>query len=142
MQLGTYPAFLFFDRVFCFDAGLVGGTLGIDITINEFDDRHRGHVAITETGLEDADITAVALFVARAQHIKEFGDVLVLLELACGLTARVQIAAFAKRDEFSTTRRSSFAFGSVVLICSCSMSEPAMFAQSALRCSWVRFRRR
>ena len=34
------------------------------------------------------------------------------------------------------------ALGNVVLICSCSMSEPAMLAQSALRCSCVRFRRR
>ena len=32
--------------------------------------------------------------------------------------------------------------GSVVLICSCSISDPAMLAKSALRCSWVRLRRR
>ena len=34
------------------------------------------------------------------------------------------------------------ALGNVVLICSCSMSEPAMFDKSALRCSCVRLRRR
>ena len=35
-------------------------------------------------------------------------------------------------------RFSSFAFGSVVLICSCSISDEAMLANIALRCSWVR----
>ena len=38
------------------DAGAVGGTLGIDVAIDKLDDRHRGHVAVAEPGLEDADI--------------------------------------------------------------------------------------
>jgi hypothetical protein len=66
----------------------------------------------------------------------------ILLELCRRLAAGVQVAALGERDSFSTTGRSSFAFGSVVLICSCSISEPAMLANIALRCSWVRFRRR
>ena len=39
----------------------------------------------------------------------------------------------------SAMRLSSFAFGSVVLICSCSIRLEAMLANIALRCSWVRF---
>jgi hypothetical protein len=66
----------------------------------------------------------------------------VLLELRGRLAAGVQVAALGERDELVDDRTSSFALGRVVLICSCSMSEPAMLANIALRCSWVRFRRR
>src|SRR5262245_24543207 len=40
---------------------------------------------------------------------------------------------------FSTTGRRSFAFGSVVMICSCLISAAAMLANMARRCSAVRF---
>jgi hypothetical protein len=67
----------------------------------------------------------------------------VLLELRGRLAAGMQVAALGERDELSPRpARSSFALGRVVLICSCSMSEPAMLENIALRCSWVRFRRR
>src|SRR5262249_27103370 len=39
---------------------------------------------------------------------------------------------------FSTIGRRSFAFGNVVVICSCLISAAAMLANMARRCSWVR----
>src|SRR6056297_1123409 len=40
-------------HVFGSDAGLVGCALGIDIAVNEFDDRHRRHVAIAKACLQN-----------------------------------------------------------------------------------------
>src|SRR3990167_4988905 len=48
-------------------------------------------------------------------------------------------AFFAIVTYFSTIGRSSFAFGNVVVICSCLISAAAILANIALRCSWVRF---
>ncbi len=73
---------LVFGNVFCGQTGLVAGAFGIAITVDEFDDRHRRHVAIAEAGLQHADITALTVFVARAQNVEQFGDILVLLQLA------------------------------------------------------------
>jgi len=50
----------------------------------------------------------------------------------------VQVATLAERDSFSMIGRKSFAFGSVVTICSCLMSATAMLANMARRCSLVR----
>src|SRR5205085_1348966 len=46
---------------------------------------------------------------------------------------------FASVTSFSTTGRSSFAFGSVVTICSCWISAAAILANMAVRCVDVRF---
>jgi hypothetical protein len=59
---------------------LVGGALGRGVAVDEFDDRHRGHVAIAETGFQDTDIAALTVLVTRAEDREETLDVLVLLE--------------------------------------------------------------
>jgi hypothetical protein len=118
---------------------VVGGALGRGVAVDEFDDRHRRHVAIAEAGLQDADIAALTVLVARAEDGEQTLDMLVLLQLRSGLTAGVQIAALGQRDQLFDDRTQFLGFRQVVLICSCSISEPAMLANSALRCSWVRF---
>src|SRR5215467_751623 len=59
----------------------------------------------------------------------------------CDRAWRRACRSFAPRRDrvtsFSTTGRSSFALGSVVLICSCLISAAAMFANMAVRCDVV-----
>ena len=76
-----------FGGQFRFDPRLVVGAFRIGIAVDEFDDRHRRHVAIAEACLEDADIAAQTVLVTRAEHVEELGDMLVLLELSISLAA-------------------------------------------------------
>ena len=96
----------------------------------------------------------------KAKELRPIVEKLITLGKRGDLHARRQARAHLKEDQyvtklfdilgprfanviiFSMIGFSSLAFGNVVLICSCSMSEPAMFENNALRCSCVRFRRR
>jgi hypothetical protein len=82
----------------------------------------RGVVAVAEAGLQDADVAAVAVLVARAQHREELADLLHVADLADRLAARMQVAALAERHQLLDEGRSSLAFGRVVTICSCLIS--------------------
>ena len=41
--------------------------LGVDVAVDELDHRQRGVVAVAEAGLQDADIAALTVLVARAE---------------------------------------------------------------------------
>src|SRR6201996_761360 len=41
--------------------------LGVDVAVDELDNRHRGVVAVAETGLDDAGVAALAVLVAGRQ---------------------------------------------------------------------------
>jgi hypothetical protein len=47
---------------------------GVHIAVDQFDHRDRRVIAVAETGLEHAGVTAVAILVARADHLKELLD--------------------------------------------------------------------
>ena len=79
---------LVFGNLIGRDACLIVCTLRVAVAIYEFDDGHRCHVAIAEAGLQDADIATLTVFVAWAQDVEQFRDILVLLQLACSLTTR------------------------------------------------------
>ena len=76
-----------FRGFFRLDAGLVIGALRRGVAIDKLDDRHRRHVAVAEAGLQDADIAALTVLVAGAQHFEQLRNMLILLELRVGLTA-------------------------------------------------------
>src|SRR5947209_19807680 len=71
----------------------------IDIAVDEFDDTERRVVAVTEARLQDAGIAAVALFVARPEHVEELFDQRDIAHLRDRLAARMQVAALAERDQ-------------------------------------------
>src|ERR1700704_890937 len=48
--------------------------LGIDVTLDELDHRDRRVVAVAKARLHDAGIAAVAVLVARAQHVEQLLD--------------------------------------------------------------------
>src|SRR4029077_8726896 len=95
-------------------------------------------VAVAKARLHDAGIAAVALLVARTDDIKEFLDLGNIADFRNRLAAGMQPPFFPSVTSFSTIGRSSFAFGSVVMICSCLISDAAILANMASRCSAVR----
>ena len=112
--------------------------LGVDVAVDELDHGDRGVVAVAEAGLEDADIAALAVLVARAEDGEELSDLGLVADLADRLTAGMEIATLADVISFSTIGRSSLALGSVVTICSCLISAADMLANIALRWAEVR----
>src|SRR5690606_11372156 len=70
--------------------------LGIDVAIDEFDHGQRGIVAIAEAGLEDAQVAAIALLVARAENGEELGHLSLVANLRDGLATGMQVAALAQ----------------------------------------------
>ncbi len=73
--------------------------LRIDVAIDEFDHRNRRGIAVAEAGLHHAGIAAVALLVARADHVKELLDHGEVAHLRDRLAAGMQAAALAERDQ-------------------------------------------
>src|SRR5690606_1162765 len=95
------------QNLFClcsFQTGAVSCAFGRGVTVNEFDDRHRSHVAIAEAGLQDADIATLTVFVARGQNVEEFGNVFVFFESSSCLTAGMQVTALCQRDQLFDDR--------------------------------------
>src|SRR5579863_5748085 len=70
-----------------------------DVAIDQLYDRHRGGIAVAETGLEDAAIAAGARLVALGQRRHHLVGDLGVLQGGQDLTPRVQAAALAERDE-------------------------------------------
>jgi len=87
---------------------------------------------------QDARVAARARLEARPKIGEQFLDDLHVAQ-ARERPAAVGVPIFlGKRDEGSTTRRSSFAFGSVVRMVSCRSSETDMLRISACRCELLR----
>ena len=107
--------------------------------VDQRDQRHRRVVALAETALQDAQVAAVALGVARAELAEE-------LRRRCrGRAAGCRRGGGWRASRVlpsviigSTTRRSSFALGSVVLISSCVSNATAMLRNMASRWLVVR----
>ena len=108
-------------------------------TIHQFDQRHRRVVADAETHLQDAGVAARTRLVARAEFAEQ-------LDRRCrgraggrrpGACWR-RVGSLASVIIGSTTRRSSLALGTVVLMASCSSSEFIMLRSIARRCALVR----
>ena len=76
----------------------VPGALGVDIPVDEFDDRHWGAVAVTEAGLEHAGVAAAALLVARGQHVEQLTHRRIVPQKGEGAAPRVQATTLAKGD--------------------------------------------
>src|SRR4029077_402497 len=73
--------------------------LGLDIAIDELNHRDRGGIAVAEAGLHNARITAIAILVARADHLEELLDHAEIAHLRDRLAAGVQVAALAESDK-------------------------------------------
>src|SRR5206468_1062042 len=73
--------------------------LGIDVAIDELDHGHRGIVALAEAGLQHAAIAARTGLVARPEHVEELPHHDDVAQLGHRLTARMQVAALAERDQ-------------------------------------------
>src|SRR5262249_57980401 len=67
--------------------------LGSDVAVDELDHRHRRRIAVTEAGLEHARVAAVALLVARTEHLEELLDHGDVADFRDRLAACVQVAA-------------------------------------------------
>src|SRR5580700_12229533 len=78
--------------------------LGLDVAIDELDHRDCRGIAIAEAGLHDAGIAAVAVLVARADHLEQLLDHGEIAHLRDRLAARVQVAALAERDQLFDDR--------------------------------------
>src|SRR5690606_18872643 len=81
------------------EASPVGGTLGRDVAVDELDHGHRGVVAVTEAGLHDAQIAAVAGGIARRDGVEQTLGKHVRTDCRDNLTTGVQVAALAEGDE-------------------------------------------
>src|SRR5579863_8803914 len=73
--------------------------LGIDIAVDELDDRHRRVVAIAEAGLDDAGVTAVAVLVAGSENFEQLLGLVDIAHLRDRLAAQRKSALLAERDE-------------------------------------------
>ena len=91
-------------------AGPVGSALGAGVAVDKLDDRHRSHVAIPEAGLQDPDIAALTVLVARPEDREQAFGVHVLLQRRMGLTAGMQIAALGQRDQLFDDRAQFLGF--------------------------------
>jgi len=78
--------------------------LCFDIAVDELDHPNRRRIAMTEARLEDPGVTALAILVARRQHIEELLDDNLVLKLRDGLAARMQIPTLAEGDELLDDR--------------------------------------
>src|SRR5580698_3392057 len=78
--------------------------LGFDVAIDELDHRNRRGIAVAEAGLHDAGIAAIAVLVARADHLEQFLDHGEVAHLRDRLAARMQVAALAERDQLLDDR--------------------------------------
>jgi len=135
-KAGINPAFfvsrtavdlLGFDRL---DVGLG--------TVNQFDQRHRGVVAIAEAVFQDAQVAAGAGLVARTQFAEQLDDDVAVAQTVERQAMVGQAGSLPRVISGSTKRRSSLAFGRVVLMTSCFSSDTLMLRNMARRWLVVR----
>src|SRR5450759_5836444 len=74
--------------------------LGLDVAVDELDHRLRGAIAVTEASLEHAGIAALAVLVARADHVEQFLDHGDVAHFRDRLAARGKAALLGQRDQF------------------------------------------
>jgi hypothetical protein len=115
------------------DDGFLGCLLG------EHDNRHRRCVSRARARLENTQVAARALLEARADFREQLADdFLVPQAIEREAATLATLSSLASVISGSTTRRSSLAFGSVVLIVSCFSIDAAMLRNMALRCELLR----
>ena len=73
--------------------------LRIHVAIDELDDGARGVVAVAETRLHDPGVAAVALLVARAEHLEELLDLGDVAHFRDRLAAGGKAALLGERDQ-------------------------------------------
>ena len=109
-------------------------------TIDQLDVRHRSVVASAETALQDAQVAAFTGGVALAQVVEQLANHFFRTSTVESQTAVSQAVCLGQSDQRLSNATQFLAFGSVVLISSCSNSDTAMFWNMALRCELVRLR--
>src|SRR5262249_58259555 len=70
------------------------------VTIDQLDYRDGSGIAVAEAGLHHPGVAAVAILVARTQHLEELLDHLDIAHLRNRLAARMEIAALGARAQF------------------------------------------
>ncbi len=97
--------------------GLFGiGRCGVAVrAINQFDQCHRRIVAIAETVFQDAQVTAGAGLVTRTQFAEQLDDHVAVAQTVERQAVISQVGSLPRVISGSTKRRSSWAFGCVVL---------------------------
>src|SRR5690349_18623801 len=73
--------------------------LGLDVAIDELDDRHRGGVAVAETRLQHAGVATLARLVALSQRADHLGGQCLVAQRGDQLAAGMEAATLAQRDE-------------------------------------------
>ena len=79
--------------------GLLGSAFGVHITVDQFDDGHRRHVAIAETRFQNAGISTGAVLVAWAQFIEQLGDHFAVAQPGKSHATLVHTVALGHGDE-------------------------------------------
>src|ERR1019366_5625714 len=95
---GGRPGCRFVDLLLLRRPGILA--LGLDVAVDELDHRLRGAVAVTEASLEHAGIAALAVLVARADHVEQFLDHGDVAHFRDRLAARGKAALLGQRDHF------------------------------------------
>src|SRR6478736_9650137 len=87
----------FVDLAILHRAGIqpLGGLVAVD----ELDDADGGVITVAEASLENTRVAALAVLVARAEHIEQFLDHGDVADLRDRLAAGVQVAALAERNQ-------------------------------------------
>src|SRR5262245_13909255 len=78
--------------------------LGVDVAVDQLDHGTRSRIAVPEPGLQHAGIAAVAVLVARADHLEELLDGVDVAHFRDRLPASVEIAALAERNQLLDDR--------------------------------------
>ena len=113
--------------------------LGRDVAIDQFDDRDRRGVRGADAGLDDAGVAAVAVGVARGQHVEQLDQLRVVEQAGMRQTAVGQAAVLGQRDQlFDIGAQFAAPWAVVVVICSCLISAAAMLRSRAVRWPMVR----
>ena len=79
-------------------------SLGIDIAVDQFDDRDRRRVRSADAGLDHAGVTAVAVLVALGQDFEQLGELRVVLQAGMGQTTVRQATLLGEGDQLLDVR--------------------------------------
>ena len=129
--------FDFLARLFLGGCFRLGGCL-----FGQHNDCHRRCIARPRPRLEYAQVTTRTILEARPDVAEKLADRFLVTQAIERETRFATLSSLASVISGSTTRRSSLAFGTVVLIVSCFTIELAMLRNMALRCELLRPSRR
>ena len=106
--------------------------------VDQLDQGHRGVVADAEAHLQDAGVAARTVGGTLAQVVEQLGDDVAVRRRSKARRRLATVSTLARVIMRSTTRRSSLALGTVVLMTSCVSSEFIMLRSMAWRWALVR----